>query len=59
MWRTWKVGNGAKRDGDRALLEIDIEMRPRRAAALALVDWYWLAPPLIYVVSGESPSGKA
>lgn len=33
-------------------------MRLRHAAALALVGWYWLAPPLIFTASRESPSGK-
>lgn len=33
-------------------------MKSRHAAAIALVGWYWLAPPLIFTASRESPSGK-
>jgi hypothetical protein len=33
-------------------------MKPRHAAALALVGWYWLAPPLTFTASREGPSGK-
>ena len=33
-------------------------MKLRHATALALLGWYWLAPPLIFTASREVPSGK-